>query len=155
MLWSLLALGAMALGPPVQQGEVAPRYPAAVETEASRIFNSMMSPYCPGLLIANCPSPGAADLKQRVKMQLAAGVSPESVRAELRATYGTQVDAVPPAEGFGLLAWIIPIVALLGGGTIVVWWVRGRGRDRAGQAARPDALDPQAQARLDRELAKL
>jgi hypothetical protein len=33
--------------------------------------------------------------------------------------------------------------------------VRGRGRDRAGQAARPDALDPQAQARLDRELAKL
>ena len=81
MMWSLLALGAMVLGLPVQQGEVAPRFPAAVETEASRIFNSMMSPYCPGLLIANCPSPGAADLKARVKTQLAAGVSPESVRA--------------------------------------------------------------------------
>ena len=155
MMWSLLALGAMVLGLPVQQGEVAPRFPAAVETEASRIFNSMMSPYCPGLLIANCPSPGAADLKERVKTQLAAGIPPESVRAELRATYGSEIEAVPPAQGFGLLAWIMPAAALLGGGVVVVWWVRGRGKTAGVQSKPTAALDPEAQARLDRELAKL
>jgi cytochrome c-type biogenesis protein CcmH/NrfF len=154
-MWSWLVVGVVALGPQVEQGEVAPRFPAAVETEASKIFNSMMSPFCPGLLIANCPSPGAADLKEQVKIQLAGGVSPDSVRALLRVAYGDQVDAVPPAEGFGLLAWIMPGAALLGGGVVVVWWLRRRGSLPARSSPPTAALDADAQARLERELAKL
>jgi len=155
MMWSWLALGVVALGQRAQQGEVAPRFPAAVETEASRIFNSTMSPFCPGLLIANCPSPGAADLKEQIRIQLAAGVPPDSVRARLRAAYGSEVDAVPRAEGFGLLAWIMPAAALLSGGVVLAWWLRRRGGLPASPAAPTAALDAEAQARLDRELAEL
>lgn len=155
MVLSLVALGLAVLGPVPPQDEVAPRFPAAVETEASRIFNSTMSPFCPGLLIANCPSPGAADLKEQVRIQLAAGVSPDSVRAQLRAAYGSQVDAVPPAQGFGLLAWVMPAAALIAGAIGVAWWLHGRGTAVARPEASPRALDAEAQARLDRELAEL
>jgi hypothetical protein len=36
-----------------------------------------------------------------------------------------------------------------------VWWVRARGQDAGGQSKPTAALDPEAQARLDRELANL
>jgi len=157
-MWMLMVIGlaaGQAAQPPLQQGEVAPRFPAQVETEAARIFNSTMSPFCPGLLVANCPSPGAATMKEQIRTQLAAGVTPDSVRAWLRAEYGGQVEAVPPAAGFGLLAWAMPALALLGGGAAVVWWLRRRGRVPARAAGPPEALDPDAQARLERELARL
>jgi len=155
MVWWIVAAGLAVSGPALPQDQVAPRYPAEVETEASRIFNSTMSPFCPGLLIANCQSPGAAELKDEIRRQLAAGVSPESVRAELRATYGREVDAVPPAAGFGLLAWVMPVVALAGGAVVVVWWLRGRGTATGATGPAARALDAEAQARLDRELAEL
>jgi cytochrome c-type biogenesis protein CcmH len=132
---------------------VAPRFPAEVETAASRIFNSTMSPFCPGLLIANCPSPGAAELKVTIREQLAAGMTPDSVRALLFAAYGPEIQATPPASGFGLLAWLVPGLALVGGGVAVTWWLRWRGRPRT--AAASPALDAEAEARLERELAKL
>jgi len=147
-----LVLGALVL--PQGEGQVAPRFPAAVETEASRIFNTTMSPFCPGLLIANCPSPGAAQLKDEIREQLAAGVSSDSVRALLFAVYGDQLKATPPARGFGLLAWLVPGLGLLGGGVVVLWWLRRRGGPPAGAQA-PPPLEPEAEARLERELAGL
>ena len=155
MVMPFVVLVMAAVGPVLPQDEVAPRFPAEVETEASRIFNSTMSPFCPGLLIANCPSPGAADLKEQIRIQLAAGVSPDSVRAALRATYGSEVDAVPPATGFGLLAWAMPIAVLLGGGIVVAWWLRRRGTVGRSPEVPADALNPEAQARIERELAEL
>jgi len=146
-----LVLGALAL--PQGEGQVAPRFPAEVETEAARIFNTTMSPFCPGLLIANCPSPGAAQLKEEVREQLAAGIPSDSVRALLFAVYGEQLMATPPARGFGLLAWLVPGLGLLGGGVAVLWWLRGRGRVPA--EAPPPPLAPDAEARLERELAGL
>lgn len=157
-MWVLMAFS-IAIGPvaqqPLQQGEVAPRFSAEVETEAAKIFSSTMSPYCPGLLVANCPSPGAARMKEEIRTRLAAGMSPDSVRTWLRAEYGSQVDAVPPAEGFGLLAWIMPAVALVGGAAVVAWWLRRRGRVPHHAAGGAAPLDADAQARVDRELARL
>jgi cytochrome c-type biogenesis protein CcmH len=159
MVWSLVLAGLMAVGgqtpQPLQQDEVAPRFPAEVETEAARIFNSTMSPFCPGLLVANCPSPGAANMKEWIRTQLAAGLSPDSVRALLRAEYGSAVEALPPRAGFGLLAWAVPAAALVAGGVVVAWWLRRRGGEAAQGSAPAQALDPEAQARLDRELAGL
>lgn len=159
MTWSLVvAVGVLAFGgrePPALPQAVSPRFPAEVETEAAKIFNSTMSPFCPGLLVANCPSPGAADMKEQIRARLAAGVPPDSVRALLRAQYGSQIAAVPPAEGFGLLAWIMPALALFGGGAVVAWWLHRRGGAPVAAGGPLDALDPEAQARLDRELAEL
>jgi cytochrome c-type biogenesis protein CcmH/NrfF len=159
MVRAVVVMGLVAVGargqPQGQEGQVAPRFPAAVETEAAKIFNSTMSPFCPGLLVANCPSPGAARMKERIRIELAAGVPPDSVRALLRAEYGDQVDAVPSARGFGLLAWATPVAALVGGGAVVIWWLRRRGREPVPAGRAPATLDPEAEARLEQELTRL
>jgi cytochrome c-type biogenesis protein CcmH/NrfF len=150
VVWGLAVAGSA-----LPQDQVQPRYPVEVETQASRIFNSTMSPFCPGLLLANCPSPGAAELKEQIREELAAGASPDSVRGMLRATYGSQVEATPPARGFALLAWLVPGVALLGGAVVVTWWLKGRGTKGGPPAASMPVLDAEAEARLERELSEL
>lgn len=145
-----LVLGAV-LAPPLDA-----QYPAEVETEAARIFNSTMSPFCPGLLLANCPSSQAADLKAEIRAKLAAGVAPDSIRAELYARFGDQVRATPPASGFGLVAWIVPALVIVVAAVIVVRRLRrSAGTADTRSTAPTDELDRESQARIERELGGL
>jgi cytochrome c-type biogenesis protein CcmH len=137
------------------QDTVAPRFPPRVEAAAARIFNSTMSPFCPGLLLSNCPSPQAGILRDTIRARLAAGVPPDAIRDALLATYGDQVRASPPARGFGLLAWVIPGVGLVLAALAVVWWLRRTTRAAAPPGGPPPALEPEAQARLEHELSQL
>jgi cytochrome c-type biogenesis protein CcmH len=133
------------------------RFSAEIETEATKIFNSTMSPFCPGRTIATCPSPQAAELKDQIREELAAGVPPDSVKEQLYAAYGDEIRGVPRASGFGLLAWVIPGLALVVGGVVVLYRLRaGAGLTRAAPTEADDvSLEPDDQARLERELAQL
>lgn len=149
----LLAVGLILLGRPV----AAQQYSAEVETAAGKIFASTMSPYCPGRTLATCPSPQAADLRDEVKAWVAAGIPPDSIQAMLYARYGESVRAAPRAEGFGLIAWVVPgLVVVVGALLLLVRLARGRG---AAQASPPGAGDHQLgasdQERIDRELSRL
>ena len=137
------------------QDTVAPRFPPRVETEAARIFNSTMSPFCPGLLLSNCPSPQAGMLRDTIRARLAAGVPSDAIRDALLATYGDEVRASPPARGFGLVAWVMPGLALAVAGLVVVLWLRRTTRHVTPPAAPRPALAPDAEARLEDELSRL
>jgi cytochrome c-type biogenesis protein CcmH len=154
MLTVLLLAGAVPFLPQ-GEGEVAPRFPAAVETEASKIFNSAMSPFCPGLTIANCPSPDAKELRETIREQLAAGMPRDSVEKLFYAAYGDEYRGTPPTSGLGLVAWVVPGLGLVVGAIGLVWWLRRRGRPQEGAAAATPGLDADAEARLERELAEL
>jgi cytochrome c-type biogenesis protein CcmH/NrfF len=137
------------------QDTVAPRYPVGVETAASRIFSATMSPFCPGLLLSNCPSPQAGVLRDTIRAWLAAGVPADSIRAMLLAVYGEQVRAAPRLGGFGLLAWVVPGAALVVGGLGVAWWLRRVSRRASPAEPDPGALTSEETTRLERELAQL
>lgn len=127
----------------------------AIDKTAGEIFNTVMSPFCPGLLLANCPSSQAADLRDRVRARLAAGATKAEVLEELYAEFGDEVLGAPPTSGIGLLAWIVPgAIILLGAGGIVVWLRRSSRRARRAAPATAQ-LDAAAQARLDAELSGL
>jgi cytochrome c-type biogenesis protein CcmH/NrfF len=153
LVWAALATSLD--GRLTAQDTVAPRFPTAVETAASHLFNATMSPFCPGLLLANCPSPQAGMLRDTIRTWLAAGVPADSIRAMLLAAYGEQVRAAPRAGGFGLLAWVVPGVALVAGALGVAWWLRRVTRRRAPPTAPPGPLDRATAARLERELSQL
>jgi cytochrome c-type biogenesis protein CcmH/NrfF len=158
-LATLLLTGTMLAIPPgagrlAGQDTVAPRFPARVESEASRIFNSTMSPFCPGLLLSNCPSPQAGVLRDTIRAWLATGVPADSIRAVLFGAYGDEVRAAPRASGFGLLAWVVPGAVLVIGAVGLGWWLR-RATRRAPPGPVPPGLAPEEAARLERELARL
>lgn len=97
-----------------------------IDLEAREIFTTTMSPYCPGLLISDCPSGKASDLKVKIREQLADGATVEQIRTELEIDYKAALDARPPVEGFGVLMWVVPTVLLLVGAVIAVRWIRGQ-----------------------------
>lgn len=129
---------------------------AEVEQLASKLFNKVMSPYCPGRTIANCPSPGAADLQVTIKDKLQDGESPDEIEEELYATFGDELRAIPRARGFNLLAWILPGLFFGIGLVILTRWLRGLGVEPtpaiAGDAS---GLNTEDSERLKRELEEL
>jgi len=114
------------------------------------VANELMSPYCPGRTLADCPSDQAAELRRWILAQEEKGRSRADVEAELYQRYGDGILQAPRPEGFGLAAYVIPTVAFLAGGTVVGLFLR---RQRAGGAAALAA--PRAAAPLDPELDRL
>ncbi|MEW6751854.1 MAG: cytochrome c-type biogenesis protein CcmH [Candidatus Latescibacterota bacterium] len=135
--------GALAWGAPSQ---------AEVDAQAREIFTTVMSPYCPGQMLADCTSSAAAELRLQIKEQLAGGVPPTQIRAELVSAFGEDILALPPSRGMGLVAWVGPIAALAAGLAILFWWVRQRqlGGGPA-EAAMAGAQAPAASATPSRE----
>ena len=79
------------------------------------IAYELMSPFCPGRTLAACPSDKAAELRQWILLQEAAGTSREGVIDILLQRFGDVILSSPEAEGWGLAAWMLPVVALLVG----------------------------------------
>jgi len=126
--------------------------------QATDLAAQLMSPFCPGRLLVDCTSSQAYDLREAIAARIAAGETVESVRADLVRQYGHEILGAPPAEGVGMLAWVLP--ALLGALTAVAVGRKIARAARAGAAPRlataaAGAVDATALARLDDELRDL
>ena len=123
------------------------------DINAHRIFSELMSPYCPGLMLADCPSPDAFDLRAEIRARLAAGETPAQVKADLFARYGDSIRATPEPREWGLLLWAAPFVVLAASFGGLAWYLAHR-RPIA-EPERPPAADRDLENRLDDELESL
>ncbi len=136
--------------------ETADQEAATIETNASHIFNTVMSPFCPGRLIANCPSTAAAELREKIRGHLAQGATVEEITNDLYTTYGDEIRSMPEAKGFGLLAWTAPGAFFVVVGAFLALWIRSTARKGAPPAGTdPEKLDAESAALLEEELAKV
>ena len=150
-LLSALALLALLAGPAGGQETRAPN----TSPEARDIFRTVMSPFCPGLTLADCPSPAAYDLRDEIRARLEAGETPDAILDSLVAEYGQEVLGNPSGTPLGRLAVAIPVgVALLAGLGAAVF-VRRAVRARWEAPTGTALMTPEAEARLDDELADL
>lgn len=101
-------------------------------------------------------------VKDDIAAALAAGETGEAIIARYVAEYGEKVLSAPTREGFNLVAWLAPYVALTFGAILVLVAVRrmasGRGSNGppAGEhSAAPAAVDPALRDRLRQELEEL
>jgi cytochrome c-type biogenesis protein CcmH/NrfF len=142
-------------------GSVAAPAPASAEPEgwAYEVAAELMSPFCPGRTLADCPSDQAKSLVLWIVVQEAAGRTRADVEEELLTRYGEVMRPAPKAEGIGLTAYIIPALAFAGGGALVGVFLkrqtRGRQAAAAVTAARPAPVsDPELERLVDEELAR-
>ena len=120
--------------------------PAGAESWRMDAYNDLMSPYCPGRTLADCPSGDAAELRAWIGAQEEAGRSREDVEAQLYRMYGDVLRSAPRAQGWGLLAYATPALALAAGGALLFFFLRRQGRG----SVEPPAPVPVAHG--DREL---
>jgi cytochrome c-type biogenesis protein CcmH/NrfF len=116
------------------------------------LARELMSPFCPGLLLVDCQSTGAHELRSEIRDRLRRGDTRDDIVDDLVARFGPHVRAVPTPEGLGLLVWAVP--GVLGAVTflVVAWRLRCATRYDAAPQSIPPAGDPAVQARLDQEL---
>jgi cytochrome c-type biogenesis protein CcmH len=125
-----------------------------------------------GLTVANCNHPNCSfsvPTREKIDTMLAHGMGRAQVIAYFRQQYGEKILSAPTTQGFNLLAWTMPFVALvLGGGMVVLMMGRWRSSSNAASSdnadgmgssperakARPaeEASDSALRERLEREL---
>ena len=86
---------------------------------------------------------------------IAQGKTKAQVKAALVDEYGPRVLGEPEDDGFGLAAWITPIIVALAALVLVALTARRwrRAPEPATEGAAADGLDPDDSRRLDAELA--
>lgn len=124
---------------------------------AADLSRELMSPFCPGKLLADCTSSLAGDLRTRIRTRLEAGESKAAVKADLVREFGPEILGAPPAQGVGWVAWLLP--ALLAIGTAIGIGRKVMHAARSGSqlpaVAGAGGTDAAALTRLDDELRDL
>jgi cytochrome c-type biogenesis protein CcmH len=107
---------------------------AAAEKRAQSLFMEIRCVVCEGEPIAQSEAEIAADMRRRIREEIAAGLTDQAIREDLAGRYGDSVLLRPKAEGAGLLLWLFPFLAVLGGAAL--WWrATARGRSAPAEAA--------------------
>ena len=101
--------------------------PAPDESWAYDLAHELMSPYCPGRSLAECPSPQADQLRLWIIGQARAGRTREQVETELAANFGDQIRQAPRAEGIGLVAYAVPAGFVVVGAALLAVFLRRSG----------------------------
>lgn len=151
----MLALAGIVAAPLLGVSAVAAEGDAAAELEgwAYKVPNELMSPFCPGRTLSACTSPQADNLRMWLILQEAAGRTREDVEAELFERYGDVLRPAPRATGFGLTAYVFPVIAFLVGGVIVAVFLTRQTHAAATTQPSSHALDPELERIIDQELA--
>jgi cytochrome c-type biogenesis protein CcmH len=138
-----LVLAAALLAVPVARASE--QHPTQAELEGE-----VMCPVC-GTTLDQSNSPAAEQIKRLVARRIAAGDTKSEIEDRLVANYGESILAAPPHQGFGLLAWWLPIAGIVLAAAAVGFgaWRWSRAREPEPRAA---PLDPALERRLDDEL---
>jgi cytochrome c-type biogenesis protein CcmH len=118
------------------------------KTSLSYLEGQIMCPTCHTTLDMS-ESPAAQAIKAEISQRVSECWTSKQIENELVANFGQGILAAPPHKGFDLLAWWLPIAAVLLGAAVIavaVWrWTRTRDPD-------PDPGDGPDDAPVDAEL---
>jgi cytochrome c-type biogenesis protein CcmH len=149
----LVAVAALAMAAPALASE---HHPTLLELEGQ-----LMCPVCQGETLAQSDTAAAAQIKTHIQQRIRQGWTRSQIKRELVTEYGTRILAAPPRQGWNLLAWVLPLVGVLGGAAVIGFlaWGWSRKREEPEQVPGPWSqngrpLDPELERRLDEELAR-
>ena len=97
---------------------------SSLEARTSDVARQLRCPVCQGLSIQDSPSELSQSMRAVVRDQLAAGKTPDEVKAYFVSKYGEWILLAPAAHGFNLLAYALPVVVVIGGCLLIALAVR-------------------------------
>jgi cytochrome c-type biogenesis protein CcmH len=133
--------------------EVLPAKPAPDRPTLADLEGEVMCPVC-NTTLDQSSSPAARQIEAFIRARIAAGDSKSEIKDKLVAEYGPQILAAPPKKGFDLLAWLLPIVGLLGGALVLALLAWRWSHTREPGPPATAGLSPALERRVDEELAR-
>jgi cytochrome c-type biogenesis protein CcmH len=141
----LVALAALLL-PSVASAAPKPK------TNLATIEGEVMCTIC-GTLLELADSPQANQERDFIRAKIAKGETEQQIKDDLVAQYGPRVLALPPASGFDLSAYLVPVIAFVVAAVSIGVGVR-RWRRNSSDDDPPQALEPAQSDRLDADIAR-
>lgn len=135
----------------------APAASAAGETPedmANRISGEVMSPFCPGVTLHDCPSDAATEKRLEIEGWARSGWSEDRIMAQLEDDFGQNIRANPSGTR-GLVAWAIPAAVLAAGIATALYlskrWISAPDPDGETRIAPEDHQRVESELRMLRE----
>jgi len=123
------------------------------ESRARDLSRELRCMVCQNQSIDDSEAPLARDLRLLVRERIAAGDSDAQVIDFLVERYGEFVLLKPRLECHTLLLWLLPPLALAGGGLALWMQSRRRAKSAAAEDLSPSQLTAEEEARLERLMA--
>ena len=128
-----LALGLMLAVPVLGQSNMPPSYwayrqlpDAKQEAQAQALMQELRCLVCQGQSIADSDAELAGDMRDLVRRRIAAGETPEDIRAWLIERYGDWVSYRPSTAPIAWPLWAAPMILLIFGAAIVAGRLKRR-----------------------------
>jgi cytochrome c-type biogenesis protein CcmH len=134
--------------------------PAATSEEKPTLAELEREIVCPtcNTTLEMSRSPIADRMRGFIRRRIAAGDTKSEIKDALVADFGDEVLAAPPARGFNLLAWLLPLGGCALAAAVLAEaarrWARRRPVEAAAHANGRGLVDPRLERRVDEELAR-
>jgi len=103
-----------------------------------QIGTRIKCPVCQGESIANSPAQMARDMMSLVSERVSQGAPDDEIIGELLSSYSGAVLLDPPASGETLVLWVAPLVVVVIGISVIIWWRRHPGTDQPAVETNPE-----------------
>lgn len=120
---------------------VRPTQDSVLEARTSDVARQLRCPVCQGLSIQDSPSELSQSMRSVVRDQLAAGRTPDEVKAYFVSKYGEWILLAPATHGFNLVAYALPVIVVVGGCLLIVVAVK-RWTRTSDDSASTDTVPP-------------
>jgi cytochrome c-type biogenesis protein CcmH len=110
--WSWIVIGALvvvSLGRAVLDDGP----PRTTDEQVEAIARTLKCPVCESQSVADSESASSRAIRAEIARLVEEGRSPSEVRAAIGASFGDEVQLIPPASGFAGLVWILPVAAMI------------------------------------------
>ena len=130
---------------------IAPATPALAQVSFPDIEDEVMCDTC-NVPLNIADSPRADQLRREINKLIAGGETKSQIKSTLSGRYGPAILALPPASGFSLSAYLVPLAVAIG--LLLLGIVLLRRWRRTGRGGQRDEvpLDDKDASRIDDEL---
>ena len=87
--------------------------PRSTAEQVEAIASTLKCPVCKSQSVADSDVAASRAIRLEIARLVEEGRSADEVRTAIAATYGDDVQLIPPASGFAGLVWILPVLALV------------------------------------------
>lgn len=92
----------------------------AIDRQVREVASQLRCPVCQGLSLQDSPSELAQEMRDVIRTRLESGETVDQVLAYFESGYGEWILMEPKAEGFNLAVYLLPVLAILGGGAFLI-----------------------------------
>jgi cytochrome c-type biogenesis protein CcmH len=97
---------------------------SALEARTTAVASTLRCPVCQGESIQDSPSELAKQMRAVVRDRLRSGETPDQVKAYFVSRYGEWILLEPTMTGLNILLYVLPVLLVVGGLTLIVFLVR-------------------------------